>query len=125
LFFFFFTKGLFGCNIDITEEGTFGPATFPSMYTDPVVCKYRIIVPEKHKLQLTFLYVDFQDSDCSSDSVTVYKGRKAVLRNQLTQFCNGTHGDIVTTSTKSRITVMFKGSTPNKYQGFHASVQFL
>jgi len=95
------------------------------MYTAPIVCKYHIIVPEKRRVQLTFLYVDLQDSDCSSDSVIVYKGRRAVLKNQLTQFCNGTHGDVVTTSRRSQITVMFTGSTPNKYQGFHALVQFL
>jgi len=121
-----FPIGIFGCNLVITEEGTFGPTTFPSKYIDPMVCQYRIVAPSKmHRVKLTFLYMDVQDSECHLDSVAVYNARRINPDKKITQFCNGTHGDTVLTSTGSFMTVVFIGNTPIKYRGFHASVQFV
>ncbi|XP_065890335.1 uncharacterized protein [Dysidea avara] len=118
--------GLFDCDIVITDEGTFGPTTFPSKYIDPMACQYRIVAPSrKQRVKLTFLYVDVHDSECYLDNVSVYSGRQATIDKRLTQFCNGSHGNTVVTSTGSRMVVVFFGNTPKKYRGFHASVQFL
>ena len=109
----------------ITEEGTFGPTTFPSKYIDPMLCQYRIVAPSRRqKVKLTFLYVDVQDSDCHMDSVAVYSGRQTTPEKKLTQFCGGSRGESVITSTGPRMTVIFTGNTPQRYRGFHASVQF-
>ena len=110
----------------INKKGTFGPATFPSKYIDPVVCQYHIMTPSRNqKVKLTFLYVDVQDSDCHMDSVAVYSGRQTTPEKKLTQFCGGSHGESVITSTGPRMTVIFTGNTPKRYRGFHASVQFI
>ena len=110
----------------ITEEGTFGPATFPSKYIDPIVCQYRIVAPSRHhQIKLTFLYMDIQSSKCYLDYVAVYNGTQINPGNQLRLFCNNNDGDPVVTSTEPLMIVVFAGNTPKKYRGFHASVQFL
>lgn len=110
----------------ITKEGTFGPTTFPSKYIDPMACQYRIVAPGiTHRVRLTFLYVDVQDSECYLDNVAAYDGRNAFAFKKLTQFCIGRGGETVVTSTESQMSVIFFGNTPKKYRGFHAAVQFL
>jgi len=117
---------MFNCSQVITDEGTFGPTSFPAKYIDPMVCQYRIVAPSRrHQVKLSFLYVDVQDSNCHLESVAVYSGTRTTSEKKLTHFCGGSHGDTVVTSTGSRMTVIFFGNTPNKYRGFHASVQFL
>jgi len=98
------------------------------MYTDPVDCKYRITPPKDRRvktIQLTFLYMDILNSDCSSDSVIVYRAGRTTRQNRLTRFCGGAQSDTVVTTRRSQMTVVFTGHTPNIYRGFLASVQFL
>jgi len=91
-----------------------------------MACQYLIVAPSRrHRVKLTFLYVDVQGSECYLDNVAAYDGRNAFPNKKLTQFCNGKDGDTVVTSTEPQMVVTFIGNTPKKYRGFHAAVQFL
>jgi len=95
----------------INKKGTFGPATFPSKYIDPVVCQYHIMTPSRNqKVKLTFLYVDVQDSDCHMDSVAVYSGRQTIPEEKLIKFCGGSQGESVITSKEPQMTIIFTGT---------------
>ena len=75
--------GVYECNSTIKRNETFGLATFPSKYSTPVDCVYLLIGPTKqHRAEVTFLYLDTQDADCSTERIEVYDGRNLAKKTR-------------------------------------------
>lgn len=115
---------MYGCDIKLKKTTTFAPATFPSQYTDPVNCTYSLIAPRKNRVKLTFLYLDIQGADCSTDRIEVYSGAKIKPKRKIGDICNGTYATEFT-SRGRYMKMRYIGTTLHKYQGFHASVVFV
>ena len=121
-----YVTGVYGCNSKIWENTTFALSNFPSKYTSPVYCVYSLIGPMiGYKVKVTFLYLDIQDSDCSTDRIEVYGGKKLAPQNKMAEICNDGSGESEITSSGRHMRIRYIGNTPNEYQCFHVSVQFL
>lgn len=108
------------------ENNTFALATFPSKYSTPVDCVYSLVGPSRHhKVKVTFLYLDMQDAECSTDRIEVYDGKRVNPNNQIAQICNGGSHEIEFASTGRQMRIRYVGKSLNTYQGFHASVEFI
>ena len=78
-----------------------------------------------YKVKVTFLYLDIQDVDCSTDRIEVYDGKKLAPQNKMAEICSGGSGENEFTSSGRHMRIRYIGNTLNIYQGFHASVEFL
>ena len=117
---------MYGCNITIQENDTFALSTFPSQYTSPISCVYSLNGPKKnYKVKVTFLYLDIQDADCSTDRIEVYDGKNFARNNKLADICNGGSQETEFISSGRQMRIRYIGNTLNTYQGFHASVKFV
>ena len=116
---------MYECNSTIKRNKTFGLATFPSKYSTPVDCVYSLIGPTKqHRAEVTFLYLDIQDADCSTDRIEVYGGRKLDQKDKIAEICKGGTHQYTFTSTDRNMRIRYVGKSLNTYQGFHASVKY-
>ena len=116
---------MYGCNSTIKRNKTFGLATFPSKYATPVDCVFSLIGPTKqHRAEVTFLYLDIQDADCSTDRIEVYDGRKLNPNDKIAEICKGGTHQYTFTSSERNMRIRYIGKSLNTYQGFHASVKF-
>ena len=85
----FCNAGVYGCNSSIRENTTFGFTTFPSEYSTPMDCMYSLIAPMiGYKVKITFLYLDIQDAECSTEKIEIYDGKKLTPHNKMTEICN-------------------------------------
>lgn len=87
-------------------------------------CTYSLVAPRHYKVKLTFLYLDIQDADCSTDRIELYNGRQLIPNKKFADICNGTH----TTELISRgrhMIMKFIGNTLHTYRGFHVSLLFI
>ena len=81
---------MYGCNSTVKRNKTFGLTTFPSKYSAPVDCVYTLIGPTKqHRAEVTFLYLDIQDADCSTERIEVYDGRRLNQKDKIAEICRG------------------------------------
>ena len=118
--------GVYGCNSAIRGNTTFALTTFPSEYTIPMNCVYSLIAPMiGYKVKVTFLYLDIQDANCSTDRMEVYDGKKLARYNKVAEICSGGTYRIEFISSGRHMRIRYIGNTLNAYLGFHASVKFL
>ena len=116
---------MYGCNSTIKRNKTFGLGKFPSKYATPVDCVFSLIGPTKqHRAEVTFLYLDIQDADCSRDRIEVYDGRKLKPNDKIAEICKGGTRQYTFTSSERNLRIRYIGKSLNTYQGFHASVKF-
>ena len=81
--------------------------------------------PKNYKVKITFLYLDIQDADCSTDKIEVYDGKYLAQNKKLAEICNGGSQEIEFMSSGRQMRIRYIGNTLNTYQGFHASVKFV
>ena len=117
---------MYGCNFTIKDNDTFALPIFPPNYTSPIDCVYSLIAPRRYyKVKVTFLYLDIQDANCSTDRIEVYTGRYLSPNNKLADICNGGSTEIEFSSSGRHMRIRYIGNTLNRYRGFHASVKFV
>ena len=76
-------------------------------------------------MKVTFLYLDIQVADCSTNRIEVYDGKYFAQNNKLADICNAGTQEIEFISSGRQMRIRYIGSTLNTYQGFHASVEFV
>ena len=79
---------MYGCDITIKENDTFALSTFPSQYVNKL-CVFADCSKKNYKVKITFLYLDIQDTDCSTDKIEVYNGKYLAQNYKLADICNG------------------------------------
>ena len=122
----FYNAGVYGCSSTIRENTTFGLTTFPSEYSTPMDCVYSLIAPMTgYKVKITFLYLDMQDAECSTEKIEIYDGKKLIPQKKMTEICNGSANETEFISSGQHMRIRYIGNTLNTYQGFHASVKFI
>ena len=114
---------MYDCNTVFSTATTFALSTFPSKYNGPIDCVYYFVPPRnKHRVKLTFLYLDIVSADCSTDKIEIFDGfTKSVPRREI---CNG-NTMVEFTSSNENVGMTYTGKSVGKYRGFLAVVTFL
>lgn len=82
-------EGLPGCGGTFTaERGEFGSPGYDGQYPPDVTCEYKIVLPEKSRIKLTFLSFSLEEAtDCTADYVAVSDLRMRSSRAQRKHAC--------------------------------------
>ena len=89
-------------------------------------CMYSLIAPMiGYKVKITFLYLDIQDAECSTEKIEIYDGKKLTPHNKMIEICNSSTNETEFISSGRNMRIRYIGNTLNTYQGFHASVKFI
>ena len=78
-----------------------------------------------YKVKITFIYLDIQDAECSTEKIEIYDGKKLTPQKKMTEICNGSTIDTEFISSGRHMRIRYIGNTLNTYRGFHASVKFI
>ena len=111
--------GAYSCALAPSSTTKFALPTFPSLYNDSVNCVYYFL--PRNKVKLTFLYLDIQSADCSTDRIEIYNG--ILLNKPDILICNG-EVTVEFISSNYIVIVKYIGKSVGKYRGFHALVTY-
>ena len=74
-------------------------------------------------MKLTFLYLDIVNADCNKDKIEIYDYAVMVSAPDA-MICNG-NKVVEFTSSGGSLRMVYTGNSVNKYQGFHALVEYI
>lgn len=124
---------LLGCGGIYKKTGlNISPPMEGSTYKENTKCKWIIVAPQDHLVQLTFSQFQLEDamsSDCDYDYVSIFNGyidetSEANKTNLMGKFC-GTNTPPTTTSYGNVLTIVFKTDDSTAAEGFMAVYSFV
>uniref|UniRef100_A0A8C5BSA6 CUB domain-containing protein n=1 Tax=Gadus morhua TaxID=8049 RepID=A0A8C5BSA6_GADMO len=99
-----------------STEGYITSPNYPQQYPNNMDCVW-VISPGYEVIELEFLHVELEGSDCRFDGIQVYDG-PSINQRQLGRLCGNQRSTFH--STGKTLTVRFTTDSSQTYQGFRA-----
>ncbi|CAL8391408.1 unnamed protein product [Arctogadus glacialis] len=99
-----------------STEGNITSPNYPQQYPNNMDCVW-VISPGSEVIELEFLYVELEGSECRFDGIQVYDG-PSINQRQLGRLCGNQSSTFH--STGKTLTVRFTTDSSQTYQGFRA-----